>query len=366
MYEQLLPPEIRTRQIDGVNGLSMHVLDAGSEDSPLMLLLHGFPELSFSWRKVMVPLAAAGWRVVAPDQRGYGGTTGWTRGYDVDLAEFGFATLTEDIAALVHLLGYDQAALVGHDFGSPVAAWSALTRPDLYTSVALMSAPFAGPPGIAEGAPVDIHDQLAALSQPRRHYQWRYGDRDAEADFLDHPAGFEAVFRAYYHCKSADWAANRPYKLRGWTAEALAEMPRYYIMDHGVGMGDQTLGMAPPPDHICDWLTDAELREYTTAFRNTGMQASLNWYRRSTSPEHAEWAQSLTKTQITIPSCFISGAQDWGVWQAPGALEAMEGKVCADYRGRTLIEGAGHWVQQEQPEAVVRAILSFQESVAAT
>ena len=359
MYEQHLPDGVAARTVADVNGLTMHVLEAGDSAAPLLILLHGFPELSFSWRKVMIPLAQAGWRVVAPDQRGYGGTTGWTPGYDVDLGEYSFATLTEDVAALVGALGCDRAALVGHDFGSPVAAWAALTRPDLFTSVALMSAPFAGPPGAGPAPPASLHDDLAALTPPRRHYQWRYGDREAEADFLDHPAGFDAVFRAYYHCKSADWALNAPHKLDGWTAEALAVMPRYYVMDLGVGMGDQAMGMAPPADHICDWLTDEELRVYTGAFRATGMQASLNWYRNSTSQAHRDWAAQFAGRTIDIPACFIAGAQDWGVWQAPGALETMEGKACSDYRGTTLIDGAGHWVQQERPDAVVAALAKF-------
>lgn len=359
MYDEYLPLGVTSRIIDDVNGLSMHVLEAGDSTAPLLILLHGFPELSFSWRKVMVPLAKQGWRVVAPDQRGYGGTTGWTKGYDVDLAEFSFDTLTADVAALVSALGYDQAALVGHDFGSPVAAWSALLRPDLYTSVALMSAPYAGPPGTGPSATDDLHDNLAALTPPRRHYQWRYGDREAEADFLDHPRGFEAVFRAYYHCKSADWADNRPYKLADWSATSLAVMPRYYVMDLGIGMGDQALGMAPPPDFGCSWLTSDELLVYTNAFRATGMQASLNWYRNSTSSAHSAWAAQFAGKTIDIPSCFIAGAQDWGVWQAPEALETMEATACSNYRGRTLIEGAGHWVQQEQPVEVVAALAEF-------
>ena len=363
MYERHLPDGVTTRLIEDVNGLSMRVLEAGDSDAPLLILLHGFPELSFSWRKVMVPLAHAGWRVVAPDQRGYGGTTGWTGGYDVDLAEFSFQTLTADVAALVGALGRDKAALVGHDFGSPVAAWAALQRPDLYSSVALMSAPFAGPPGTGLSAPLDLHDDLAALTPPRRHYQWRYGDPEAEADFLDHPAGFDAVFRAYYHCKSADWAENRPHKLADWSAASLAVMPRYYIMDLGVGMGDQALGMAPPRGSVCDWLTDDELRVYTSAFRATGMQASLNWYRNSTSEAHGDWAGQFAGKTIDIPACFIAGAQDWGVWQAPGALETMQDKACSDYRGTTLIDGAGHWVQQEQPEEVVAALNKFHGSL---
>ncbi len=167
------------------------------------------------------------------------------------------------------------------------------------------------------------------------------------------------MFRAYYHCKSADWAENQPHKLPDWSAASLAVMPRYYIMDLGVGMGDQALGMAPPPEAHCEWLTDEELRVYTNAFRTTGMQTSLNWYRNSTSSAHSAWAAKFAGKTIDIPCCFVAGAQDWGVRQAPEALETMERKACSDYRGRTLIEGAGHWVQQEQPDAVVAALARF-------
>ena len=127
----------------------MHVLEAGHEVSgrPCILLLHGFPELAYSWRKVMLPLAAAGFHVIAPDQRGYGRTTGWDSNYDGDLNSFRILNVVKDALALVFALGHRSvAAVVGHDFGSPVAAYCALARPDVFRSVAMMSAPFAGPP----------------------------------------------------------------------------------------------------------------------------------------------------------------------------------------------------------------------------
>jgi pimeloyl-ACP methyl ester carboxylesterase len=126
----------------------MHLLEAGFEgqDRPCVQLLHGFPELAYSWRKVLLPLAAAGFHVIAPDQRGYGRTTGWDGNYDGDLHAFGMLNLVRDTLGLVSALGYRTvAAVVGHDFGSPVAAWCALIRPDVFRAVVLMSAPFAGP-----------------------------------------------------------------------------------------------------------------------------------------------------------------------------------------------------------------------------
>src|SRR6202521_2441759 len=176
-----LPPGIRSRIVADVNGLAMHVLEAGFEDEgrPGILLLHGFPELAYSWRKVMLPLASAGFRVVAPDQRGYGRTTGWDGDYDGDLASFRILNLVRDALGLVSAFGYRSVdAVVGHDFGSFVAAWCALVRPDVFRSVALMSAPFAGPPPLpfdTDDRPLGpkledpVHRELAALPRPRKH-----------------------------------------------------------------------------------------------------------------------------------------------------------------------------------------------------
>src|SRR5205809_1729749 len=209
-----LPASIRSRYVDNINGLRMHVLEAGFEarGRPCVLLLHGFPELAFSWRKVMPQLAAAGYHVIAPDQRGYGRTTGWDANYDGDLAPFRLLNLVRDAFGLVSALGHRSvAAVVGHDFGAPVAAWCALVRPDVFRSVALMSAPFAGPPALpfdtANKTPQggaatassggSIHDALAKLPRPRKHYQWYYSTRQANADMRDCPQGVHAFLRAY-------------------------------------------------------------------------------------------------------------------------------------------------------------------------
>src|SRR6185369_6262805 len=218
----LLPPGIRSRFVENVNGLRMHVLEAGFESAnrPCLLLLHGFPELAYTWRKVMVPLAAAGFHVIAPDQRGYGRTTGWDGNYDGDLRSFGMLNLVTDALALVCALGHRTvAAVIGHDFGSPVAAYGALIRPDVYRSIVMMSSPFPGPPalpfGITDGpakraAPErDIHDALAALSPPRKHYQRYYSGREADDNMRQAPQGIHAFLRAYFYYKSADWPGNQ-------------------------------------------------------------------------------------------------------------------------------------------------------------
>ena len=356
-----LPQGVQSRHIDNGNGLTMHLLEAGRPEDPLVLLLHGFPELAFSWRKLLLPIARLGFHVVAPDQRGYGGTSGHTPGYDVDLAEFGMVNLADDAAGLVQALGHDEVALIaGHDFGSPVAAWSALLHPHLFQKVILMSAPFTGAPlapaASAAGA-TDIHDDLARLTPPRKHYQWYYGERHAEADMLQAPGGFQHFLRAYFHCKSADWPGNKPYTLERWAAEDLAQMPRYYIMNLEDGMAATALSMAPAAAATaCTWLDDQELAAYAATFEATGLQGGLNWYRRATSQEEARALATFADSKIQAPLTFIGGAQDWGVWQVPGALDKMQTQACLDYRGTHLIDGAGHWVQQEQPEAVLQVI----------
>ena len=164
----LLPQGIRSRFIDGVNGLRLHVLEAGydGENRPCLLLLHGFPELAYSWRRVMPALADAGYHVIAPDQRGYGRTTGWDDDYDGDLRSFRLMNLVTDMLALVFTLGRGHVdAVIGHDFGSHVASQCALIRPDVFRAVALMSAPYGGPPPLSPKPQPGLHRPRAALAR---------------------------------------------------------------------------------------------------------------------------------------------------------------------------------------------------------
>jgi pimeloyl-ACP methyl ester carboxylesterase len=366
----VLPAGIRARFVERVNGLRMHVLEAGEAGRPLLLLLHGFPELAFSWRKVMPALAAAGYHVVAPDQRGYGRTTGWSADYDASLAPFRTLNLVRDAIGLVLALGQRRvAAVVGHDFGSPVAAWCALIRPDIFPAVALMSAPFAGPPAIPLGAPKppagearpDVHAAMLALPRPRKHYQWYYSTRPANEDMWRAPQGVHAFLRAYYHVKSADWAENRPYPLAAWTAEELAKMPTYYVMDAGETMAETVARHMPTPAQVAAnrWLPEAELAVYAGEYARTGFQGGLQWYRVRTSGQWNDEIEVFTGRSIDVPSVFIAGASDWGIHQTPGALARMNGTACTAMRGVHLIEGAGHWVQQEQPEKTAALLLDF-------
>ena len=362
-----LPAGIRSRFMENVNGLRMHILEAGYDQNPrpLILLLHGFPELAYSWRNIITPLADLGYHVVAPDQRGFGRTTGWSNDYDQDLRPFNLVNLVRDAVALVNRLGYSKVnAVFGHDFGSSVAAYAGLIRPDLFQAVSMMSAPFAGAPSFAdtnkEEGP-DIFEELGRLPRPRKHYHKYYSTRGANGDMLNCPQGLHNFLRGYFHGKSADWSGNDPAPLKAWTAENIEPMPTYYIMDLNMNMAE-TVALHMPSDSEVSrntWLPESALSVYTEEYGRTGFQGGLNGYRMGSSGIGRAEQQLYAGRTIDQPSMFISGASDWGTYQSPGNFERMQERACTDMREVHLVEGAGHWVQQEQAEETSRLLLGF-------
>jgi pimeloyl-ACP methyl ester carboxylesterase len=371
--QNTIPSGIRSLFIDDINGLRVHVLEAGHEDvkRPCILLLHGFPELAYSWRKVMLPLASAGYHVIAPDVRGYGRTTGWDSNYDTDLHSFSTINKVRDVIGLAAALGYRFVDVVGHDAGSPLAAWCALIRPDIFRSVTMMSAPFAGAAALpfntanasrpSSGAIPDLDRQLAALPRPRKYYQRYYTNREADRNMRSCPQGLHAFFRSYYHYKSADWKENRPFPLKARSAEEMAKMPTYYVMDLDKGMCETAMEHMPSAAEIaaCKWLTEEDVDVYAAEYGRTGFQGGLNGYRTGADPGLAAELQIFSGRTIDVPACFISGKSDWGVYQTPGAVDRMRNDVCKKMMGFHLVEGAGHWVQQEQPGRVSELLISF-------
>jgi pimeloyl-ACP methyl ester carboxylesterase len=275
--------------------------------------------------------------------------------------------LVRDTIGLVAALGRTSvAAVVGHDFGAWVASWCALLRPDMFRSVVLMSAPFAGPPALTPSAtpPADpVHEALAALPRPRKHYVMYYGTREANDNMWHCPQGVAAFLRGYYHYKSADWTGNKPFGLTSWTAAELAKMPTYYIMDAGLGMAETVAAEMPSAAEIagCRWLTEAELAVYANEYSRTGFQGGLQWYRCRTEGIGLGELQVFSGRSIDVPALFIAGRSDWGIYQSPGAIERMQDTGCSATRGVHLLDGAGHWVQQENPDEVNRMLLRFLE-----
>jgi pimeloyl-ACP methyl ester carboxylesterase len=365
--ESVLPTGVRSRILTGINGLDVHVLEAGFEapDRPAVLLLHGFPEIAYSWRRVLPALAEAGYHAIAPDQRGYGRTTGWDARYDTDLAPFRYLNYVRDAMGVVAELGHDSVhAVVGHDFGSVPAAVAALVRPDFFKRLVLMSAPFPGPPPLVSPTVApgpDLHAALAALPRPRKHYQWYFSTAAANEDMWRAPQGVHDFLRAYFHFKSGDWAANQPFELAGRTAEEFAKMPTYYVMDLSEDMASTVAKEMPSSAEIAAnrWLTDDELAVYSAEYERNGFQGGLQFYRVYTSGRFNGELEVYAGRTIDVPSMFIAGKNDWGIYQAPGALVRMQQTACSAMEGIHLIEGAGHWVQQEKSDEVNKLLVEF-------
>lgn len=409
-----LPPQITSRYItlSDRDGLNVHILEAFPDTSDrsttpyhLILLLHGFPELAYSWRKVLVPIANAhqGYHVVAPDLRGFGRTTPLAGSGSASQVQYGDAlspyhilNIVDDICSLVRALGYSSVAmLVGHDFGSPLAGHCVVAYPELFASVVFMSAPFGGVGGpslsqaSSEGGddkakerPIaslgsDIATALAALQPPRKHYMAYFSTLSANADMLGQ--GGKALYDflgGYFYMKSGHWDGNDTHPLPSAfslspniseLAIDLATLPEYYVMPLHESMPD-IIARHVRMDARVTWPRADEVAGgvYAAEFGRTGFQGGLNYYRSTFSPpppERVAQLRALAGRRVEVPAAFISGTRDWGVYQTPGAVRKMREVVCSaggmQDEDFVLIEGAGHWVQQEAPEMVVRELVRF-------
>lgn len=387
-----LSPDIRQRQLDLTAepscGLNIFVLEAGDPTKPLILLLHGYPELAYTWRKVLLPLASHGYHVVAPDSRGYGRTTGWdTSSYSqTNLSQFTQMQVVLDNIALMRALGHESAALVvGHDFGASAASACALARPDLFkAAVFIAHVPGASPklPDLArvaaEASPSsktkespkptsdpDILTSLARRAKPLKHYQWYNSTSKAAKDWQDPPQGLRNFLRGYLHLKSHVWKGNAidMGRLTAWTADQLARMPKYYIMPLDATMPQVVEDDMRGEDSSLTeaFVSDAELDVYVQEFNRTGFQGMLNWYRSSTDTRNLNVQMAVfAGYKFQVPVTYIGGAADWGNYQRPGALESLEsGEAATDYRGTRILEGAGHWAQVEIPNLLCDEIIKF-------
>jgi pimeloyl-ACP methyl ester carboxylesterase len=315
----LVVAEITHRQVE-TNGIHMHIAEAG--EGPLVVLLHGFPEGWYSWRHQLVALADAGYHAVAPDQRGYGQTDA-----PDDIAAYAMLQLVGDVVGLVAALKEPRAVVVGHDWGAPIAWTTALFRPDLVRGVVGLSVPFR-PRG--SRPPLEVFRK--ALGE--RFYQVYFqepgvAERDLERDV-------RRTVRAFLFAASGD-------------APQLA--------DPMVGAEGWVAGM-PSPERLPGWLSEADIDHFTNEFGRTGFRGGLNWYRNLDRnwEQTAPWQGAV----VSPPALYVVGDRDL-VYHLPGAKEfaAALPKFVPNLTRTIVLEGCGHWTQQERPQAVNDAILAF-------
>ena len=311
-----------TLKTTNANNIHMRYAEAGS--GPLVLFCHGWPESWYSWRHQLQAVSAAGFRAVAPDMRGYGGTQA-----PEPIDQYTLFNLVGDMAELVKALGETKAVIVGHDWGAPVAWHAALWRPDLFTAVCAMSVPYA-PPGY-----IDI---LTALE--------KHGINDFYLQYFQKPGVPEAELQ-----QDIRGALRRLYYTAG------GEMTE---KDKGFARltGGTLLSNTVDPEKLPPWLSDADLDYYAGEFSRTGFRGGLNWYRNL----RRNWEMSgpWRGQPICQPSMFIAGSRD-GVLRFPASMSHIEAYTTTlpGLRGSHILEGAGHWVQQERAADVNRLLIDF-------
>jgi pimeloyl-ACP methyl ester carboxylesterase len=313
--------EIRHSQIL-LNGIEMHVAEAG--EGPLVLLCHGWPELWYSWRHQLKALAEAGFRVVAPDMRGFGRTTA-----PADVAAYTIFHHVGDMVALVAALGEKRAVIVGHDWGAPVAWHAAQMRPDIFTAVAGLSVPFRRR---GRAMPLDMLRKAG-----KSDYYWIYFQEQAAED---------------------EFARDARFTLRRILTIGSGDTPREHKMSMYVDRASGFLGASRQDYPLPAWLSDADLDMFAAEYQRAGFRGGLNWYRNI--DRNWELTAPWQDAVITQPALFIAGARDAVITGSMGqrALDELE-NIVPNLKRKILIEGAGHWIQQERPDDVNAALISF-------
>ena len=308
------------------NGIDIFLLEQG--EGPLVVLCHGWPELSYSWRHQVPALAAAGFHVVAPDMRGFGLTSA-----PADIGAYSIFDTVGDMVALVEAMGEKHAVIIGHDWGAPVAWHAALFRPDMFTAVAGLSVP---PPFRGRGRPLDT---MRDSGITQFYLQYFKTPGVAEAEF------------------ERDVARTMRIVLGG---RGLADPSAAMFVQEGKGFLGHALAEEPLPN----WLSEADLAYFTESFRKSGFRGGLNWYRNL--DRNWELTAPWQDAQIHQPSLFIAGSNDAVITGLIGAKRVNElERVLPNLKRKLIIEGAGHWVQQERPDEVNAALVSFLKESAA-
>ncbi|GAB2803807.1 alpha/beta fold hydrolase [Streptomyces daliensis] len=314
-----LVPEARHRLVD-VRGGRIHLVEAGT--GPLVLLVHGFPESWYSWRHQLPALAAAGFHAVAIDVRGYGRSS---RPEAVDA--YRMLAHVADNVGVVHALGEETATIIGHDWGSPIAAHSALLRPDVFTAVGLLSVPYSPPGG----------------PRPTSTFAAIGGDEEFYVSYFQEPGRAEAEAEP---------------DVRAWLAGFYAAVSGDTMPSGESGDSGGHVFFVPPGGRLSDrfpagplpgWLSEADLDVYAEEFERTGLTGALNRYRNV----DRDWADLAAwhGQPVTQPSLFIGGALDASTTWMSDAIAAYPATLPGLFSSH-LLEGCGHWVQQERPEEV--------------
>jgi pimeloyl-ACP methyl ester carboxylesterase len=297
-------------------------------EGPLVVLVHGFPEGWRSWRRLMTPIAAAGYRACAIDVRGYGGSD-----KPQAVEAYRMEALTADVAGVITALSPDApAVIIGHDWGAPIVWNTALAHPALVRAVGGLSIPYLGPPDRP------FTEVIKA----------RYTDRDR---FF-----YQAYFQAEGVAEAEAEADVEGFLKRFFFAASGEAPPGAFLADKPAGAN--LLDGMPDPDALPAWLTAEDLADYAQAFRRSGLRGPLNRYRNHERDFH--WMRGLAKTVIEQPALFIAGSRDPVIDMVGGlgALDVMRRHV-ADLRVIEILEGCGHWTQQERPAEVERLVIDW-------
>jgi pimeloyl-ACP methyl ester carboxylesterase len=314
-----------THRFVETNGIRMHIAERG--EGPLVLLCHGFPESWYSWRRQLVALAAAGFRAVAPDMRGYGQTE-----QPGEIDKYTLLHLVGDMVGVLDALKAPTAVIAGHDWGAPVAWHAALLRPDRFRAVIGLSVPFR-PRGSKR--PTSAMPQTDEAVFYQLYFQ-APGVAEAELQ-RDMRRTFRMLFRT-----------------------PGAEVPQKVTM---VPRDGGWLSRMPEPGALPEWFTEADLDFYAKEFERTGFAGGLNWYRNIDRNWEllAPWAHA----QVQVPALYVAGDRDL-VLAFPGAKEVIANlSNFVPKLERTLIlPGCGHWTQQERPQEVSAAMIGFLRELA--
>ncbi len=337
----------RKHHLLSVNGVRIHAVEEGS--GPLVLLIHGFPESWYSWRHQLTALAAAGYRAVAIDQRGYGRSSKFA-----NPDAYRIHQLVGDVVAVVAALGEQTAVVIGHDWGAPVAWTAAWLHPEVFRGVVGLSVPFSGRglvalPGspFGERHPGELHAELAGPGQT--FYQDYFGAMDAAVKEI------ESDLRG--------WLRGAIWSLSGGPLSVL--LPDFAQMDQvalirgsamSIADGGQMSDRFMQPETMPAWFSEADLDFFTNEFERSGFFGPLAYYRNLGN----SWAdlEAQADLPLTVPALFIGGEFDVATGWGQEAI-ARAGERIPNYRGSKIFKGSGHWIQQEQPEATNAELLGF-------